>query len=73
MLPAGGTFALLKSFLPLKCGIQTAFVDMSDLPTVEAAITSRTKVQISLSTATVMRMLRTQGLSQLGKDLFSHQ
>ena len=42
--PAGGTFALLKSFLPLKCGIQTTFVDISDLPAVEAAITSRTKV-----------------------------
>ena len=58
MPPAGGTFALLKSFLPLKCGIQTTFVDISDLPAVEAAITSRTKVHLSLSTAAVLHQDR---------------
>jgi methionine-gamma-lyase len=43
--PAGGTFALLKSFLPAKCGISTTFVDISDLEAVRAAITDQTKVR----------------------------
>lgn len=38
---AGGTFALFKSFLPLKCNIHTTFVDISDLEAVAAAITPR--------------------------------
>lgn len=41
---AGGTFALLKSFLPAKCGIHTTFVDIADLDAVKAAITDKTKV-----------------------------
>ncbi|BDA40927.1 Methionine gamma-lyase [Coccomyxa sp. Obi] len=40
----GGTFALLKSFLPAKCGINTTFVDIADLDAVRAAITEKTKV-----------------------------
>lgn len=40
----GGTFALMKDFLPAKAGIETSFVDTNDLAAVEAAITSRTKV-----------------------------
>lgn len=41
---SGGTFALLKDFLPLKCNISTTFVPISDLSAVEKAIQSNTKV-----------------------------
>ena len=34
----GGTFALMKDFLPAKCGIKTHFVDLSDPVAVEAAV-----------------------------------
>lgn len=40
----GGTFALLKDFLPAKAGIETSFVDTNDLAAVEAALTPRTEV-----------------------------
>jgi methionine-gamma-lyase len=40
----GGTFALLKEFLPLKAGIRTTFVDLTDLQAVEDAMTVRTRV-----------------------------
>jgi methionine-gamma-lyase len=40
----GGTFALFKDYLPAKAGIQTTFVDASDLAAVEAAFTPRTKL-----------------------------
>ncbi len=43
---AGGTFALLKSFLPAKCGISTTFVDIADLDAVKASITDKTKVRV---------------------------
>ncbi len=41
----GGTFALLKSFFPTKCGITTTFVDITNLDAVAAAITTRTKAR----------------------------
>lgn len=40
----GGTFALLKEYLPTKAGLDVAFVDASDLRAVEAAFTDRTKL-----------------------------
>ncbi len=40
----GGTFALLKDFLPAKAGIETTFVDTSNLETLGEAFTPRTKV-----------------------------
>ena len=40
----GGTFALLKEFFPLKCGVQTTFVDVNDLEAVEAAFRPNTKL-----------------------------
>jgi len=39
----GGTYALMKNFLP-RYGISTSFVDITDLAAVEAAITPATKV-----------------------------
>jgi hypothetical protein len=40
----GGTFALLKTFLPAKCGISVTLVDITDHDAVAAAFTPRTKV-----------------------------
>ncbi|HGY91390.1 MAG TPA: aminotransferase class V-fold PLP-dependent enzyme [Planctomycetes bacterium] len=40
----GGTFALLKEFLPKRCGIRTTFVDVGDLEEVSSAIEERTRV-----------------------------
>ncbi|HED66082.1 MAG TPA: aminotransferase class I/II-fold pyridoxal phosphate-dependent enzyme [Planctomycetes bacterium] len=40
----GGTFALLKEFLPAKTGIQTTFVDVTDLAAVETALADGAKV-----------------------------
>ncbi|MEZ6194659.1 MAG: aminotransferase class V-fold PLP-dependent enzyme [Planctomycetota bacterium] len=39
----GGTFALLSEFLPLKCGIRTTFVDVTDHEAVAAAMEERTR------------------------------
>lgn len=40
----GGTFALLKEFLPAKSGLDVRFVDTSDPGAVEAAVDERTRV-----------------------------
>jgi methionine-gamma-lyase len=40
----GGTFALLKEYLPRKAGITTTFVDITDLRAVEAALAPGTRV-----------------------------
>ena len=40
----GGTFALLKEFLPRKMGLEVTFVDTSNLDAVEAALDERTTV-----------------------------
>ena len=40
----GGTFALLRDFLPAKTGIRTTFVPPHDLEAVEAAMTPQTRV-----------------------------
>jgi hypothetical protein len=41
----GGTFAFMKTYLPLKAGIIVSFVDITDLEAVKAAFTSKTKVR----------------------------
>jgi methionine-gamma-lyase len=40
----GGTHALLNEYLPLKAGIKTSFVDMTDLVAVEKAFNDRTRI-----------------------------
>ena len=40
----GGTFALLRDYLPAKAGVATTFVDVSDLASVERAFTPRTRL-----------------------------
>lgn len=40
----GGTYALLKTFLPPKNNIATTFVDINDLDAVRSAVTPKTRV-----------------------------
>ena len=40
----GGSYALMHDFLPVKTGIDTSLVDITDLDAVEAAITGHTRV-----------------------------
>lgn len=40
----GGTFALLKEYLPLKAGVSVRFVDIGDLEQVRGAMSSRTRL-----------------------------
>ncbi len=40
----GGTFALLQRYLPAKCGVRCAMVDIGDPAAVEAAFTERTRL-----------------------------
>ena len=40
----GGTYAFMHDFLPVKAGVETTFVDITDLDAVKAAIRDNTKV-----------------------------
>lgn len=40
----GGTFAFMKTYLPLKANISVTFVDITNLDAVAAAVTPQTKV-----------------------------
>lgn len=40
----GGTFALLKEYLPVKTGVRVRFVDIGDLEAVRSAVSERTRV-----------------------------
>lgn len=40
----GGTFALMKEFLPVKCGIDVTFVDVTDLQMIERSIRPETRI-----------------------------
>jgi methionine-gamma-lyase len=40
----GGTFALLKEYLPLKAGVRVRFVDIGDMDQVRSAMSEKTKV-----------------------------
>ena len=45
----GGTYALLHDFLPLKTGITSTFVDITDVDAVAAAMTAKTKLVLTES------------------------
>jgi methionine-gamma-lyase len=45
----GGTYAFLHDFLPVKTGIKTSFVDITNLDAVANAITERTKLVLTES------------------------
>jgi methionine-gamma-lyase len=64
----GGTFALLKDYLPKKANITATFVDLDDLASVEAAITPRTRALYveSMSNPT-LRIANIPALAALAK------
>ena len=66
----GGTWAMLAEFFPQKCGIETAFVDLSDEAAVRAAFQDRTKVLYveSMSNPT----LRVANLPKLAEIAHEH-
>ena len=62
----GGTYALLHDFLPLKNGISSTLVDITDLKCVEAAINDRTKVIFAESISNpTLRVADIRGLSEI--------
>jgi methionine-gamma-lyase len=63
----GGTYALLKNFLP-KFGIETHFVDITDLERVEAEIRENTKVLYCESISNpLLEIADIRGLAELAK------
>lgn len=61
----GGTYALLKDYLPKKTGLETTFVDISDLDAVEAAIGPKTKLVYTEALANPT--LRVAAIDRLGE------
>lgn len=65
----GGTYALLKDYLPAKMGLQVSFVDISDLEAVKAAFTERTKVVYTETLANpTLRVAPVDALATLAHD-----
>ncbi|WP_111682928.1 aminotransferase class I/II-fold pyridoxal phosphate-dependent enzyme [Winogradskyella tangerina] len=63
----GGTYAFLKNFAP-RLGIETSFVDITKLETVEAAITSKTRVLYCESVSNpLLEVADIKGLANLAK------
>jgi len=77
----GGSYALMHDLLPAKAGITASFVDISDLPAVEAAITERTRLIYTESLANptlrvadiprLSRITRRHGLKLVVDNTFS--
>lgn len=64
----GGTFALLREYLPLKAGISTTFVPAHDLASVEAAITPRTRaIYVESVSNPTLRVADIPALARLAK------
>lgn len=65
----GGTYALLKEFLPLKCGISTSFVDIGDIDAVQRAINERTRLIYTESCSNpTLRVADVPALADLAKS-----
>lgn len=63
----GGTYAFLKNFAP-RLGINTTFVDITKLDTVEAAITPKTKILYCESVSNpLLEVADIKGLAELAK------
>ena len=63
----GGTYAFLKNFTP-RLGIETTFVDITKLDTVEAAITEKTKILYCESVSNpLLEVADVKGLAALAK------
>lgn len=69
----GGTYALLHDFLPAKAGINTTFVDVTDLQTVKKSVTSRTRVIYAESIANpTLRVANIQALADIAHENGAH-
>jgi len=66
----GGTYALMHDFLPSKANIRTTFVDITDLGTVKAAMTDKTKMIYAESIANPT--LRVADIPTLAKLAHAH-
>jgi methionine-gamma-lyase len=66
----GGTFALLKDYLPAKTGLRVSFVDSTDLDQVEAAFTEDTRLLYVESVANPT--LRIADLPRLAEIAHAH-
>jgi len=65
----GGTHALLNDFLPVKCGIKTTFVDITDPEQVGSAINSRTRLVFTESLANpTLRLADMPRLADIAHD-----
>jgi methionine-gamma-lyase len=65
----GGSFALLKDFLPAKSGIRTHFVDITDIDAVRNAITDKTRLVFTESIANpTLRLADVPRLSEVTRD-----
>jgi methionine-gamma-lyase len=66
----GGTFALLKDYLPAKTGLEVSLVNLQDLRGVEAAFTPETKLLYAESIANPT--LRVADISRLAQIAHAH-
>jgi len=65
----GGTYALLKDFLPAKTGIRTTFVDITDLDAVASAVTDKTRLIFTESVSNpTLRLADIPSLSAIGRE-----
>ena len=65
----GGTYALLHDFLPLRNGIQSTLVDITDLDSVRAAITENTTAIFAESMANpTLRIANIPKLSKIARE-----
>jgi methionine-gamma-lyase len=64
----GGSYALMNDFLPVKAGIKTTLVDITDLKAVEAAMQGNTKVVYAESIANpTLRVADIPALSEIAQ------
>ena len=65
----GGSYALMKDFLPAKAGIRTHFVDITDLAAVRDAITEKTRLIFTESISNpTLRLANMPKLADLAKE-----
>jgi methionine-gamma-lyase len=65
----GGSYALMKDFLPAKAGISTRFVDITDLDAVRGAITDKTRLIFTEGVSNpTLRLANIPKLAELAKE-----
>jgi methionine-gamma-lyase len=65
----GGSYALMKDFLPAKAGISTRFVDITDIEAVRGAITNKTRLIFTESVSNpTLRLANIPKLADVAKE-----